>query len=259
MANGLKRVSNAFRNMFDMDAGEVSRFRARVRYAADNAEPVRKSELKTKITEYVDIDINVLSDTPAGDFLVDLSNQVADAMDAADDGVDAQKLLTAARAENKRAERGLDLRGGGEYPLALWNRARRVAQRVDDGLISTSSGLELIGRRNLHEDALCDILGRFLAAYDEACEQYGELAKADREADRRAREHAVVGRINVHDNQRRARIAGRDVSVVASDEIARALTKVLPELMRALEEGAVKTEIRRPKAADDVEVVEMDA
>lgn len=254
MANGLKRVSNFVRGqVLDMDAGDVASFRSKVKDAARHASPVRKSDLRDKIAEFADIDTHVFHETPAGDYLSDLASQVQEAIDARDDGFDAEKLLSSARAENMRKERGMDLRGCGEYPQLLWNRACRVAQRVDDGLINVNKGLELIQRKDLHEDAICDVLGQFLAAYEAACDAYGKMAKADRKADRRAREHKVVGRINFHDNQRRARIAGRDPTAAMDNEIA-SLKQMVSDLSRLVSVlGGDK-----PKRPVDVNVVEME-
>jgi hypothetical protein len=274
MANGIKRVSNIFRNALDLDAAEVKSFRKAVIAAAESADPVSKGELRRSISEFQDVDTYVFNNSPAGAFLQELADRVVELMEdtkllvdvsnvsgddiddeetaAAEAAAEAaetarvKKLLKAARAENLRDERGFDLRGCGDTPQLVWNRARKIARRVDDGLMTEAQALAKLKRRDLETDELRQALGSFLAAYEVACEEFSDLKAKRRRAVRRAAEHSMVGEINLHDNIRRARISGRDPTV-AADQITE---RLIEALIRVIGEANSAGKLRRPVGGD---------
>lgn len=230
MANGLARITTGVSAFLGFTPSELSRMHSSVLAAAEDSTPVKKEKLESKYAEFKEAKLEAfrhLDHTAAGKAVLQLSNEVADAKEALDSGVDGISLLNKARRENERESRGLQLQGGGDVPHDLWVDARNFARNVDKGFMVSDKAVALLSSKDDLESRLCTALGKFFAGYQAGITEAAKLHEKAEIATRRAAEAEVINLVHMNDSLRRARYAGKDTSPIMSEAVASGMEKGL--------------------------------
>jgi hypothetical protein len=218
MSNGFARLGGVVRNVFDMDAAAVASAKSAVESAVASAAPVK--DVKSALADF-ESGLGVVAFARLGlkVLAADLERDVRDAQAAAAGG-DMSRILDDAAADNRRATAGVEVRGPGREPYALFMRARGLSKRVEAGLISRAEAVEILGRDSSLKESLSLALGRYQAALNAASDAVVAGHEVVEAAQARKDAHALVGRANMYDNQRRARINGSDPTVLLEEFMA---------------------------------------
>ena len=163
----------------------------------------------------------------------DLERDVRDAQAAAAGG-DMSRILDDAAADNRRATAGVEVRGPGREPYALFMSARGLNKRVEAGLISRAEALEILGRDSSLKESLSLALGRYQAALNAASDAVVARSELKDAAITRAEAHADIGATNLYDNLRRARISGTDPTALIEASVEKAMENAFTKLVEKM-------------------------
>jgi hypothetical protein len=241
MSNGIARIGGVVRNIFDMDASSVAAAKSAVERAVAEATPVK--DVKSALVDFESgLGVAAFAKLGLGVLEADLDRDVRDAQTAARSG-DMGRVLDEAAADNRRAAAGVEVRGPGREPYALFMRARGLDKRVSAGLVSRAEAIEMLGRDSALKDSLALALGRYQAALNAASDAVVADHAVETAARVRKEAHASVGRANMYDNQRRARVNGSDPTVLLEEFMASfpaILAKSVSEAMKAMNDAPLQ-------------------